>query len=53
MPGFQPGLTCICLNARVLIEHLPPEKFARAGKEFKVYPDKAGIVWDEPNIPAA
>ena len=35
-------------DAHVLIEHIPPNKFANAIREFKVYSDRAGIVWDEP-----
>jgi sugar phosphate isomerase/epimerase len=38
-------------DAHVLIEHLPPNKFANAIREFKVFSDRAGIVWDEPEPP--
>lgn len=38
-------------DAHVLIEHIPPNKFANAIREFKVYSDSAGIVWDEPKPP--
>ena len=38
-------------DAHVLIEHLPPNKFANAIREFKVYSDRAGIQWDEPVPP--
>ena len=38
-------------DAHVLIEHLPPNKFANAIREFKVYSDRAGIAWGEPSPP--
>ena len=38
-------------DAHVLIEHLPADRYADAIKEFKVYSNAVGTVWDEPNPP--
>ncbi len=38
-------------NTHVLIEHLPPDRFANAIKNFMIYSEKAGISWDSPRPP--
>ena len=38
----------VCPNGHVLIEHIPPEKFAEANKQLMVFSDRAGIVWETP-----
>ena len=45
---FMTEMQRVCPDGHVLIEHLPPEKFAAAIGEFRVFSDRAGIVWDEP-----
>ena len=38
----------VCPDGHVLIEHLPPEKFAEANRQFMVFSDRAGVVWETP-----
>jgi sugar phosphate isomerase/epimerase len=38
----------VCPDGHVLIEHIPPEKFAEANRRFMVFSDRAGIVWESP-----
>ena len=47
---FLNGMQRVCPRGHVLIEHLPPEKFAGAITEFRAYSERAGIVWDRPRV---
>lgn len=47
---FLRGMQRVCPRGHVLIEHLPPEKFAGAIKQFKVFSDRAGIAWDKARV---
>ena len=42
----------VCPDGHVLIEHIPPEKFAGAIKRYKVFSDRAAIVWGKPPVHA-
>lgn len=45
---FLKEMQRVCPDGHVLIEHIPPEKFAGAIKEFQVFAGQAGITWDKP-----
>lgn len=47
---FLTRMQRVCPDGHVLIEHLPPEKFAAAIGRFKAFSDRAGIVWDEATV---
>ncbi len=47
---FLKGMQRVCPRGHVLIEHIPPERFARAVIELNVYSERAGIVWDRPRV---
>ena len=49
---FLTEMQKVAPDAHVLIEHLPADRYADAITEFKVFSDRAGIVWDEPNPPS-
>ena len=38
----------VCPDGHVLIEHIPPEKFAEANRQLMAFSDRAGIVWETP-----
>ena len=38
----------VCPDGHVLIEHIPPEKFAGAIRQLMAFSDRAGIVWETP-----
>jgi len=44
---FLQNMQKACPKGHVLIEHLPPDRFADAIQNFKSYSEKAGITWDE------
>lgn len=50
---FLRNMQEVCPKGHVLIEHLPPDRFADAIRNFKGYSEKAGIVWDRPHANAA
>lgn len=43
---FLQGMQRVCPTAQVLIEHLPPERYAAAAIEYRKYASLAGIEWD-------
>ena len=44
--AFLQGMQRVCPEAHVLIEHLPPERYAAAAVEYRKYAARAGIEWD-------
>ena len=43
---FLQGMQRVCPEGHVLIEHLPPERYAAAAVEYRKYASIAGIEWD-------
>ena len=43
---FLQGMQRVCPTGHVLIEHLPPERYADAAVEYRKYASIAGIEWD-------
>ena len=43
---FLQGMQRVCSAGHVLIEHLPPERYAAAAVEYRRYASIAGIEWD-------
>ena len=43
---FLQGMERVCPTGHVLIEHLPPERYAAAAAEYRKYASMAGIEWD-------
>lgn len=43
---FLQGMQRVCPTGHVLIEHLPPERYAAAAVEYRKYASLAGIEWD-------
>ena len=43
---FLQGMQRVCPDGHVLIEHLPPERYANAAVEYRKYASIAGIEWD-------
>ena len=43
---FLQGMQRVCPTGHVLIEHLPPERYAAAAVEYRRYAPMAGIEWD-------
>ena len=46
--AFLRGMQRVCPEGHVLIEHIPPERYAGAVKRLKAFSERAGVVWDEP-----
>ena len=44
--AFLQGMQRVCPTGHVLIEHLPPERYAAAAVEYRKYASIAGIEWD-------
>ena len=44
--AFLQGMQRVCPDGHVLIEHLPPERYAAAAVEYRKYASMAGIEWD-------
>lgn len=44
--AFLQGMQRVCPDGHVLIEHLPPERYADAAVEYRKYASMAGIEWD-------
>ena len=44
--AFLQGMQRVCPTGHVLIEHLPPERYAAAAVEYRKYALTAGIEWD-------
>ncbi len=44
--AFLQGMQRVCPTGHVLIEHLPPERYAAAAVEYRKYASLAGIEWD-------
>ena len=44
--AFLQGMQRVCPDGHVLIEHLPPERYADAAVEYRKYASIAGIEWD-------
>ena len=44
--AFLQGMQRVCPEGHVLIEHLPPERYADAAVEYRKYASLAGIEWD-------
>ena len=44
--AFLQGMQRVCPDGHVLIEHLPPERYANAAVEYRKYASIAGIEWD-------
>ena len=44
--AFLRGMQQVCPDGHVLIEHLPPERYAAAAVEYRKYASIAGIEWD-------
>ncbi len=47
---FLTEMQRVCPGGHVLIEHIPPEKFASAAEQLRLFSDRAGISWDRPRI---
>ena len=43
---FLQGMQRVCPTGHVLIEHLPPERYAAAAEKYREYASIAGIEWD-------
>ena len=43
---FLQGMQRVCPTGHVLIEHLPPERYAAAAVKYRKYASIAGIEWD-------
>ena len=43
---FLQGMERVCPNGHVLIEHLPPERYAAAAAKYRKYASIAAIEWD-------
>ena len=43
---FLQGMQRVCPTGHVLIEHLPPERYAAAADKYREYASIAGIEWD-------
>ena len=43
---FLQGMQRVCPTGHVLIEHLPPERYAAAATKYRKYASMAGIEWD-------
>ena len=43
---FLQGMQHVCPTGHVLIEHLPPERYAAAAEKYRKYASIAGIEWD-------
>ena len=43
---FLQGMQRVCPTGHVLIEHLPPERYAAAAAKYRKYASIAGIEWD-------
>ena len=44
--AFLQGMERVCPAGHVLIEHLPPDRYAAAAVEYRKYASLAGIEWD-------
>ena len=44
--AFLQGMQRVCPTGHVLIEHLPPDRYAAAAVEYRKYASLAGIEWD-------
>ena len=44
--AFLQGMQRVCPTGHVLIEHLPPDRYAAAAVEYRKYATMAGIEWD-------
>ena len=44
--AFLQGMQRVCPQGHVLIEHLPPDRYADAAVEYRKYASLAGIEWD-------
>ena len=44
--AFLQGMQRVCPEGHVLIEHLPPQRYAAAAVEYRKYASIAGITWD-------
>ena len=44
--AFLQGMRRVCPEGHVLIEHLPPDRYAAAALEYRKYAAMAGIEWD-------
>ncbi len=44
--AFLQGMQRVCPKGHVLIEHLPPERYAAAAIQYRKYASLAGIEWD-------
>lgn len=42
-------MQAVAPEAHVLIEHIPPERFARARRALLAFGQRAGVVWDSPD----
>ena len=43
---FLQGMQRVCPSGHVLIEHLPPDRYAAAAEKYRKYASMAGIEWD-------
>jgi hypothetical protein len=44
---FLRGMQRVCPDAHVLIEHLPPDRYAAAAAQYREIAARAGIIWGD------